>query len=99
MAEEMYRDKHAAWADEVLEELISWEDIKKELADLFIEAFKLENSERYIRARFKKDDALSWKNALRTVVNDIHQAKHTDTLKDAVRQKLRESLKGEDEEE
>jgi hypothetical protein len=61
-----------------------------------MEAFKLENSERYVRAQHKKNDALWWKNALRNVLNDIHNAKHTDALKDAVKEKVVEALKEED---
>ena len=62
------------------------------LADEFIEQFKLENSDRYIRAKFKKDDSLSWGKALRIVFTDIHQKKHTDSLKEAVRKKVVEAL-------
>jgi hypothetical protein len=97
MAEELYRDRHATWVDKVFEELVSWEDLKKELAGEFLEAFKLRNSERYIRAGFKNDDTLSWKNALRNTLDDIQRAKHTDALKAVVREKVVEALKKEEE--
>ena len=93
LSEEMYRSESSKWADAAFEELVGWEAVKKELADEFIEKFKLENSERYIRTRFKRDDALSWKEALRETLGDIHDRKHVDAFKDAVRERLRESLK------
>ena len=93
LSEEMYRSEASKWADAAFEELVGWEAVKKELADEFIEKFKLENSERYIRTRFKRDDALSWKEALRETLDDIHDHKHVDAFKDVVRDRLRESLK------
>src|SRR5215217_557232 len=99
LAEEMYRHEASKWADAAFEELVGWEDVKKELVDEFIGKFKLENSERYIRARFKKDDALSWKSALKSVLGDIHEAKHADGLKKAVEEKMRKSFEDKDREE
>jgi len=92
LTEAIYREEAEKWAEEALEELTLWNAIKEALADKFMEQFKLENSDRYIRARFKKNDALSWKNALRDVLTDIHQAKHTDSLKEALREKVIEAL-------
>ena len=97
LAEDIYRHEAGKWADEALEEVLGWSAIKEELADKFMEAFKIGNSERYIQARFKKNDALSWNNALRNVLTDIHQAKHQDALKEAVREKVVEALKEEEE--
>ncbi len=57
-----------------------------------MKAFKLGNAERYIRARFKKNDALSWRKALDAVLQDIHDAKLRDALKDTVRKAAREAL-------
>ena len=97
LADEIYRSEAAKWADAALEELLGWDAIKEEIADQFIKKFKLGNSERYIRAHFKKNDALSWKKALRNVLTNIHHRKHVDAFKDAVRQNLRESFKDEEE--
>src|SRR5215207_9600903 len=99
LSEKMYRSEASKWADAAFEELVGWEDVKKELVDEFIGKFKLENSERYIRARFKKDDALSWKSALKSVLGDIHEAKHADGLKKAVEEKMRKSFEAKDREE
>jgi len=97
LAEDIYRHEADKWADEALEEVLGWSAIKEELADKFMEAFKIGNSERYIQARFKTNDALSWNKVLRNVLTDIHQAKHQDTLKEAVREKVVEALKEEEE--
>jgi hypothetical protein len=92
LAEDIYRKEADRWAEEALEELVSWGAIKEALASEFIEKFKLENSERYIRAKFKKDDALSWREALRDVLTDIQHPKHTGALKEAVREKIAAAL-------
>jgi hypothetical protein len=92
LAEEIYRAEAEKWADEALEEVLGWDALKEELADEFMEKFKLENSERYIGARFKKNDALSWRAALKNVLGDIKDAKHAGALRGAVRQKVAEVL-------
>jgi len=97
LAEEIYRQEAAKWAEEALEELIGWSDIKRELATELMEGYKLDNSEIYIRTRFKKDDALSWRGALCGTLNDIHEHKYVDVLLDTVREKVRESLKDSEE--
>src|SRR5215217_7998976 len=91
-AERRYRSAHGGWVEEALDEIVGLPDLKRKLADEFIEKYKLENSERYIRARFKKNDALSWRKALDAVLQDIHDAKLRDALKDAVRKAAREAL-------
>src|SRR5215217_1585630 len=59
LAEQRYRTAHAAWVEEILDEMVKLPELKKRVADEFMEAFKLGNAERYIRAGFKKNDALS----------------------------------------
>jgi len=92
LAEQRYRTASAAWVEEVLDEVVKLPELKKRVADEFMAAFKLGNAERYIRARFKKNDALSWRKALDAVLQDIHDAKLRDALKDAVRKAAREAL-------
>ena len=99
LAEEIYRSEADEWANDALEELLGWKAIKEENATEMMEAFKLGNADRYIGSRFKKDDALSWRNALKNVLTNIHNAKHTDALKEVVTEKVRENLGGKDEEE
>jgi hypothetical protein len=92
LSEGRYRSAHGRWVEGVLHRLVGLPSIQRTLADEFLEKFKLENSERYVKARFKKDDSLSWRDALDNVVADIHTAKHTDALKDAVKEKVVEAL-------
>jgi 5S rRNA maturation endonuclease (ribonuclease M5) len=95
LAESIYRSASAGWADLALEEITGWAVIKEEIAREHMQAFKLDNCERYIRTRFKKDDGLSWRTALRSVFEDIHQAKHSAALKKVVKEKVIEALKEE----
>src|SRR5215212_306128 len=95
LAESIYRSASAGWADLALEEITGWAVIKEEIAREHMQAFKLDNAERYIRTRFKKDDGLSWRTALRSVFEDIHQAKHSAALKKVVKEKVIEALKEE----
>ena len=76
--------------EEILEEMIKVPELKNKVADEFIDAFKLGNAERYIRARFKKNEALPWGTALHAVLRDIQHAKHVRALTEAVRKHLME---------
>jgi hypothetical protein len=95
LAGKIYQEKAEGWVDDAPEEVISLTDIKDAVAKEFKEKFKLENSRRYIEARHKKDLSLSWRAGLRSVLEDIHD-KHTDALRKAVEEKVRESLAGSD---
>ena len=90
LAEQRYRSAHASWVEEILEEMIKVPELKNKVADEFIDAFKLGNAERYIRARFKKNEALPWGTALHAVLRDIQHAKHVRALTEAVRKHLME---------
>jgi thioesterase domain-containing protein len=88
LAEGRFRALHARWVEEALHEVVGLPALQRALADEFMEAFKLENSERYINAHFNKDDAFSWRGALDDVLEAIQDAKHTDALKEAVHDAL-----------
>src|SRR5215211_1288762 len=57
MAEDIYRNKHAEWIDELLED----SGIKEKVADEFLEKFNLKDARKYIEDGLKEDDALSWR--------------------------------------
>ena len=86
----MYRQKHAEWVDETIENLLSSGQIKKALADEFIEKFELEKSKRFIEEGFKKDRTLSWRSAFKKMLS-VTQEKYTDDLKEAVRKRVVEA--------
>jgi len=98
LAENLYRSEVDKWVEAELERMLGLSAIKRKMADEFKGRYKLENSDRYIRARHKQDDALWWKIALGNVVNDIHEAKHADDFRDAVREKVVEELDDSEEE-
>jgi hypothetical protein len=91
LADEKYRDLSGKWVAKTIEDLISSEELGKEIADQFLDEFKLEEARRHIEARFDKDRSLSWRAALEKSLEEV-QAKHADAFKDAVEQKLRERL-------
>jgi hypothetical protein len=91
LAGEKYRALSAGWVAKIIEDLISSEELGKEIADQFLDEFKLEEARRHIEARFDKDRSLSWRTALEKSLEEV-QEKHADAFKGAVEQKLRERL-------
>ena len=91
LAEEKYRDLSAEWVAKTIEDLISSEELGKEIADQFLDEFNLDEARRHIEARFDKDRSLSWRTALEKRLEEV-QEKHADAFKGAVEQKLRERL-------
>jgi hypothetical protein len=94
LAEEKYRALNAGWVTEAIENLISSEEFKKEIADEFVEKFGLDESRRHIEERFEKNRAISWRQALEEQLEEVRR-EHADTFKSAVESKLRERLAGE----
>ncbi len=79
------------WVTETINELISGEEFKKEIADEFADKFGLDEARRYIEEKFDDDRALSWRDALEAKLKAIKE-EHTDALKAAVEKKLRERI-------
>ena len=93
MADEKYRALSAGWVTETIEDLISSEEFKKEIADEFVDKFGLDEARRHIEERFDKDRALSWRRALEEKLKEVRH-EHADTFKSVVESKLRERLAG-----
>src|SRR5829696_9463697 len=91
LADGKYRALSAGWVTETIEDLISSEEFNKEIADQFLDEFKLDEARRHIEARFDKDRSLSWRTALEKSLEEV-QEKHADAFKGAVEQKLRERV-------
>jgi GNAT superfamily N-acetyltransferase len=91
LACEKYRALSAGWVAKTIEDLISPEEFNKEIADQFLDEFKLDEARRHIEARFDKDRSLSWRTALEKRLEEV-QEKHADAFKGAVEQKVRERL-------
>ena len=95
LADEKYRALSAGWVAKAIEDLISSEEFKKEIADEFLEKFGLDEARGHIEKRFDKDRSLSWRKALEAVLEEVRE-EHVDTFKIAVEKKLRERLLGAD---
>ena len=93
MADEKYRALSAGWVTEAVEDLMSSEEFKKEIADEFVDEFGLDEARRLIEERFEKDRSLSWRKALEEQLEDVRE-RHADAFKGAVEKKLRERLSG-----
>ncbi len=93
MADEKYRALSAGWVTEAVEDLMSSEEFKKEIADEFVDEFGLDEARRLIEERFEKDRSLSWRKALEEQLEDVRE-RHADAFKGAVEKKLRERLEG-----
>jgi hypothetical protein len=91
MAEEKYRALSGGWVSAAIDDLISSEEFKKEIADEFAEKFGLDEARQYIEEKFSEDRSLSWRNALEAKLEDI-RGEHADAFKAAVEKKLRERL-------
>jgi hypothetical protein len=91
MADEKYRNLSATWVSETIDELISAEEIKKEIADEFLPRFGLGGARGCIEERFDKNRVLSWRKALEASLEEVRE-QHEDEFKAAVEKKLRERL-------
>ncbi len=91
LAGEKYRTLSAGWVIKTIEDLISSEEFKKEIADDFLDEFGLDEARRHIEERFDKDRSLSWREALEESLEETKR-KHADAFKSAVEEKLRERL-------
>jgi hypothetical protein len=91
LAKEKYRDLSTEWVTEAIDDLISSEEFKKEIADAFVDEFGLDGVRHHIEERLGKDRALSWRDALEARLEEVRE-KHADAFKSAVEKKLRERL-------
>jgi hypothetical protein len=91
LAEEKYRALSTEWVTEAIDDLISSEEFKKEIADAFVDKFGLDEARHHIEERFDKNRALSWRDALEASLEEVRN-QHADAFKSAVEKKLRERL-------
>lgn len=94
LAEKKYRALSTEWVTKAIDDLISSEEFKKEIADAFVDQFGLDEARRHIEERFDKNRALSWRDALEARLEEVRE-KHADAFKGAVEKKLRERLDAE----
>jgi hypothetical protein len=92
LSDAKYRTLSAGWVTAAINELISTEDIKRDIAEEFVEKFGLGDARRYIEEGFEEDDSLSWREALGAELEEIRE-EHAAEFKAAVEKKLRERLR------
>jgi len=87
LTDEAARVQVGFWVENVLEEILSVEDIKKRVAEEFLGAIETDQAERWINEGFAKDRSLSWRkvlaNKLRELLREQH---HTAALEQYLRQ-------------
>ena len=91
MADKKYRDMCAQWIAEAIADLISSEELEKEIADEFVNEFGLDDARRHIEERFEKDRSLSWRKALEESLEEARE-RHSGAFRSAVENKLCERL-------
>jgi hypothetical protein len=74
---------------EAIKELISFEELGKEIADEFVNEFELDEARRHIEERFAKDRSLSWRKAFEESLEEARE-RHSGDFRSAVENKLRE---------
>ena len=67
-------------------------ELKKKIVEEFEERFKLRGRKAWIETGFKRDDAQSWREALKATLQAAYDAKHKDALEKAVRESIRETV-------
>lgn len=87
LAGERYRSMMAARVTEAIDDLISAEELKKEIADRFAESFSLDQARRYIEEHFDNDSAASWREALDAELEAIYE-EHSGAFRAAVEETL-----------
>jgi len=94
----MYQAKVEAWVGALVDEMLDADDLKKKMVEEFQERFKLQGARTWIETGFKRDDTLSWRDALKDTLQAAYEGKHRPDLKEAVREYVKKSVDEEDEE-
>src|SRR5215213_1798773 len=94
--EKMYREKVEGWVDDIIAEMLDADEIKNKMVEEFEERFKLQGARAWIETGFKRDDTLSWRDALKDTLRAAYEGKHKADLRGSVREYVRESVKDEE---
>jgi hypothetical protein len=90
--EAMYREKAEGWVEEIIAEMLGTDELKKQMAEEFQERFKLQGARAWIENGFKRDNTQSWRDALKSTLQDAYDAKHKDALEKEVREYIRKTI-------
>src|SRR5215213_7562079 len=97
--QKMYREKVEGWVDEAITEMLDVDGLKDKMVEEFEERFKLQGARAWIETGFKRDDTLSWRDALKDTLRAAYEGKHKADLRDSVREYVQESVEGDEDEE
>ena len=97
--QKMYREKVEGWVDEAITEMLDVDGLKDKMVEEFEERFKLQGARAWIETGFKRDDTLSWRDALKDTLKAAYEGKHKADLRDSVREYVQESVEGDEDEE
>jgi hypothetical protein len=98
MGAKLFRAKVDDWVDEIVAEMLNTGELKKNVAEPFMERFKLRGARAWIETEFGRDDSKSWRQAFKATLQRAYVAKHKSALEEHVREYAREKLLGKDRE-
>jgi len=98
MGAKLFREKVDDWVDEIMAEMLNTGELQKNVAEDFMERFKLQGARAWIETEFGRDDSKSWRQAFKATLQRAYVAKHNSALAEHVREYAREKLLGKDRE-
>jgi hypothetical protein len=96
--EAMYREKVGDWVDDIINEILDADELKKKMVEEFQERFGLDQAREWIEKGFEDDRAQSWRGVLKAKLKKLYEDEHKGDLRDSVREYVRENVDDEDEE-
>jgi hypothetical protein len=88
----LFGEKVSSWVNSTIVEMLATGELKKKIAEEFEERFKLRGAKAWIKTGFKRDDAQSWRDALKATLQTAYDAKHKDARDKAVRESIRKTV-------
>ena len=83
----MARQQVGLWVEDMLEEILSIEDIKTRVTDEFLGAIETERAQRWINEGLAEDRSLSWRKVLANKLRELlWEQHHTAALDQCLRQ-------------
>jgi hypothetical protein len=93
----LYREKVRGWVGDVVDKILDTDELKDKMASLFEERFKLRGARAWIETEFdKRDDAKSWRDALKDTLQRAYDAKHKPDIEEVVREYIRQIVTGDE---
>jgi len=91
--ERLYREEMRGWVENAVDEVLDVDKLKDKMIREFQERFKLHGSKSWVETGFKRDDAQSWRDAVKSTLWAAYDTKHKHGLQDAVREYILETVR------